>query len=319
MKRIRPTFLPAVPPIYERLHRGRQGEGRVAQGHRHRDLGGHAAVGVASSSRGRRDRAASWSRATGSSETSPVLMANPVGPSRVAGTVGPADAEHRGARRRPRQPHRRPQPRRARRAHRARPAGVLRLLEEAGRDGGGVRARSDDGALVPHRRHRHDRRQRLRPHRRPHQGTHHHGRLQRGAERGRRQPARASGCRRMSPSSACRASTAARMSPPPSCSSRASRSTRTSIRDYARDNLAAYKVPRRIVAVDDLPRSLIGKVLRKQVQRRPRSRSSRPSNGPPTVVQAVRRATGLHRTQLFRRRPIACTTRGDRWVARLVG
>ncbi len=38
------------------------------------------------------------------------------------------------------------------------------------------------------------------------------------------------------------------------------------IRDFARANLAAYKVPRRIVAVEDLPRSLIGKVLRREVK-----------------------------------------------------
>ena len=41
---------------------------------------------------------------------------------------------------------------------------------------------------------------------------------------------------------------------------------RESIRQFARDNLTAYKVPRRIVAIDDLPTSLIGKVLRKQVR-----------------------------------------------------
>jgi len=33
-----------------------------------------------------------------------------------------------------------------------------------------------------------------------------------------------------------------------------------------RGSLAAYKVPRRIVVVDELPRSLIGKVLRRQVR-----------------------------------------------------
>lgn len=38
------------------------------------------------------------------------------------------------------------------------------------------------------------------------------------------------------------------------------------LRDYCRTRLAAYKVPRRIVAVDELPRSLIGKVLRRQVR-----------------------------------------------------
>jgi len=40
------------------------------------------------------------------------------------------------------------------------------------------------------------------------------------------------------------------------------------LRDYARENLAAYKVPRRIVVVEDLPRSMIGKVLRRKVRDR---------------------------------------------------
>ncbi|WP_347755687.1 long-chain-fatty-acid--CoA ligase [Agrococcus sp. ProA11] len=40
------------------------------------------------------------------------------------------------------------------------------------------------------------------------------------------------------------------------------------IRQHARQRLAAYKVPRRIVVVDDLPRSLIGKVLRREVRER---------------------------------------------------
>jgi long-chain acyl-CoA synthetase len=40
------------------------------------------------------------------------------------------------------------------------------------------------------------------------------------------------------------------------------------LRDYCRSRLAGYKVPRRIVVVDDLPRSLIGKVLRREVRER---------------------------------------------------
>ncbi|WCM56676.1 long-chain-fatty-acid--CoA ligase [Microbacterium sp. EF45047] len=40
------------------------------------------------------------------------------------------------------------------------------------------------------------------------------------------------------------------------------------IRDFARGILTPYKVPRRIFVVDDLPRSLIGKVLRRQVRER---------------------------------------------------
>ncbi|HEY3546588.1 MAG TPA: long-chain-fatty-acid--CoA ligase [Propionicimonas sp.] len=38
------------------------------------------------------------------------------------------------------------------------------------------------------------------------------------------------------------------------------------LRDFCRERLAGYKVPREIVAVDDLPRSMLGKVLRKQVR-----------------------------------------------------
>ncbi|MDQ0576056.1 long-chain-fatty-acid--CoA ligase [Agromyces albus] len=39
-----------------------------------------------------------------------------------------------------------------------------------------------------------------------------------------------------------------------------------SIRALAREELTPYKVPKRVVQVDDLPRSLIGKVLRRQVR-----------------------------------------------------
>jgi long-chain acyl-CoA synthetase len=39
-----------------------------------------------------------------------------------------------------------------------------------------------------------------------------------------------------------------------------------SIRDFCRDHLAAYKVPRRVVEIDELPVSLIGKVLRRTVR-----------------------------------------------------
>ncbi|MEW2006568.1 long-chain-fatty-acid--CoA ligase [Microbacterium sp. NPDC079208] len=40
------------------------------------------------------------------------------------------------------------------------------------------------------------------------------------------------------------------------------------LRDFCRTRLTAYKVPRRITAVDDLPRSLIGKVPRREVRDR---------------------------------------------------
>lgn len=38
------------------------------------------------------------------------------------------------------------------------------------------------------------------------------------------------------------------------------------VREHCRTQLAAYKVPRRVVVVDDLPRSIIGKVIRRQVR-----------------------------------------------------
>ncbi len=38
------------------------------------------------------------------------------------------------------------------------------------------------------------------------------------------------------------------------------------LREHCRIQLAGYKIPKRIVAVDDLPRSMLGKILRKQVR-----------------------------------------------------
>lgn len=38
------------------------------------------------------------------------------------------------------------------------------------------------------------------------------------------------------------------------------------LRDFCRSRLASYKVPKRVVLVDELPKSLIGKVLRRQVR-----------------------------------------------------
>jgi long-chain acyl-CoA synthetase len=40
------------------------------------------------------------------------------------------------------------------------------------------------------------------------------------------------------------------------------------VRGYARERLAGYKVPRRVVIMDDLPRSQIGKVIRRRVRDR---------------------------------------------------
>jgi len=37
-------------------------------------------------------------------------------------------------------------------------------------------------------------------------------------------------------------------------------------RAHCREHLAAYKIPRRIVQIEDMPRSMLGKILRKQVR-----------------------------------------------------
>ncbi|TFC25743.1 long-chain fatty acid--CoA ligase [Cryobacterium sp. TMT2-18-3] len=39
-----------------------------------------------------------------------------------------------------------------------------------------------------------------------------------------------------------------------------------SLREHCREHLAAYKIPRRIVSIEDMPRSMLGKILRKQVR-----------------------------------------------------
>jgi long-chain acyl-CoA synthetase len=38
------------------------------------------------------------------------------------------------------------------------------------------------------------------------------------------------------------------------------------LRDFVRPNLAGYKVPKRVIAVEQLPKSLIGKVIRREVR-----------------------------------------------------
>jgi long-chain acyl-CoA synthetase len=40
------------------------------------------------------------------------------------------------------------------------------------------------------------------------------------------------------------------------------------VRAFARERLTGYKVPRRVVIMEDLPRSQIGKILRRSVRDR---------------------------------------------------
>ena len=82
-----PTFLPAVPPIYDRLTKAAAEEGVSLRGIR---------IAISGAMPLSADVVEPWEQATGGylvegyglSETSPVLMANPVAPNRRAGTVG---------------------------------------------------------------------------------------------------------------------------------------------------------------------------------------------------------------------------------------
>ncbi|WP_207457169.1 long-chain-fatty-acid--CoA ligase [Desertivibrio insolitus] len=87
IKKHPPTFLPAVPPIYERLTAEADRRGVSLDGIR---------IAISGAMPLRQDVVEPWEERTGGylvegyglSETSPVLMANPVAPSRKAGTVG---------------------------------------------------------------------------------------------------------------------------------------------------------------------------------------------------------------------------------------
>ncbi|MDQ0614697.1 long-chain acyl-CoA synthetase [Microbacterium sp. W4I4] len=144
-----PTFLPAVPPIYDQLARA-AGRGTIDLSTVRFAISGAMSLPVATVKR--------WEEATGGllvegygmTESSPVALGNPMGSTRRPGTVGvpfpsteirvvdPADttADVPG--------------RRARRAPDPRPAGVPRVLGPSRRH----RRRAAAGRLASHRRHR---------------------------------------------------------------------------------------------------------------------------------------------------------------------
>ena len=96
----------------------------------------------------------------------------------------------------------------------------------------------------------------------PAEGDHQPRRREDFAARGRRGadgPSRRS--RRSSPSP-CRMTSSARMSPPPWCCARAAAATEKELRDFASERLAAFKVPRKILFLDEIPKGATGKLQR---------------------------------------------------------
>ena len=126
-------------------------------------------------------------------------------------------------------------------------------------------AAGDQGRLVPQRRHGQEGRGRLLLHRRPQEGPDHPRWLQRLPTRGGGSPLRARGGRR-----------GGRDRHPARRPGRGGRRCRGAqggqkadeqeLQDFAKERLAAYKYPRHIWIVDELPKGPTGKILRREVE-----------------------------------------------------
>ncbi len=116
--------------------------------------------------------------------------------------------------------------------------------------------------LVPHRRPGRDGRRRLCPRHRPPQGDHQPRRREDLAARGRRG---ADGPSRRSPRwspSPCRTTSSARRSPRRSCCARARRPASRRSAPSPPSRLADFKVPRKVVILDEIPKGATGKLQR---------------------------------------------------------
>jgi len=52
--------------------------------------------------------------------------------------------------------------------------------------------------------------------------------------------------------------------------------TMDEVRDFCRQNLASFKVPRYVEFIDELPKNIIGKTLKKHLKRRDASQEAAP-------------------------------------------
>ena len=221
IKKRPPTFLPAVPPIYDRLTKAARRRGRLARGHPASRSRAPCRSRPRSSSRGRPRPAGTSSRATASRSARPCSWRTRSPPTaRPARSACPCPRPS-AASSTPRT--RRPMCRRASEGELIVRgpqvfSGYWKKPEETeavfvATDGGADWFRTGDIVTIDD--------DGLRPHRRPHQGAHHHRRLQRRAERGRGARCARTPTSTTSRSSACPTSTRASRSSPRSCSRRA--------------------------------------------------------------------------------------------------
>ena len=120
--------------------------------------------------------------------------------------------------------------------------------------------------LVPHRRHRPRRRGRLLLHRRPQEGARHPRRLQRLPARDRGGPLRAPGRRARPPSSASRTTTLGEEVGAAVALKAGASDAPDELRDFVKARVAAYKYPRLVWIVDELPKGPTGKILKREIK-----------------------------------------------------
>ena len=112
----------------------------------------------------------------------------------------------------------------------------------------------------------HGRRGRLLLHRRPQEGHDHPRRLQRLPARDRRGASTSTPRCARRRWSASRTTSSARRSAPRSCSRTAPIATADELRDFVKEQVAAYKYPRRVWFVDELPKGPTGKILKREIE-----------------------------------------------------
>ena len=111
----------------------------------------------------------------------------------------------------------------------------------------------------------HDRRGRLLLHRRPQEGPDHPRRLQRLSRARSRRSSTSTPRSARRRCSACPTTSTARRSAPP-WRSRTARTSAEELRDFVKEQVAAYKYPRQIWFVDDLPKGPTGKILKREIE-----------------------------------------------------